>query len=132
MRRTLLTMLLAAAIPLLAFAEDAIRPAKAPENGPATERKDVGKFFIEMPLKQLVAAEIPPEPADQTKRRLQHPVEALVAETTKTVEIDDNPSVEPGKVDWHEDFAAARAAAEESGKPVLLFHLLGQLDQRFT
>jgi hypothetical protein len=42
-----------------------------------------------------------------------------------------NPQVEPGKVRWHADFAAACAAAARSKKPVLLFHLLGRLDQQF-
>lgn len=36
--------------------------------------------------------------------------------------------VAPGLVAWHADFAAACAAAESSGKPVLLFQLLGRLD----
>jgi len=44
----------------------------------------------------------------------------------------ENPRVEPGKVHWHDDFAAACQASRQSGKPVLLFQLLGQLDQRFT
>ena len=44
----------------------------------------------------------------------------------------DNPRVEPGMVNWHSDFDSAMAASQRSGKPVLLFHLLGQLDQQFT
>jgi hypothetical protein len=43
----------------------------------------------------------------------------------------DNPRVPPGLVKWHASFAAARAAAQESGKPVLLFHMMGQLDRQF-
>ena len=43
-----------------------------------------------------------------------------------------NPKVAPGKVKWHTDFAAARKAAEQSGKPVLLFQLLGRLDEEFA
>lgn len=38
-------------------------------------------------------------------------------------------AVQPGQVRWHADFDAARAAARESGKPVLLFQLLGRLDE---
>lgn len=45
---------------------------------------------------------------------------------------DGNPNVEPGLVNWHPDFETACAASKKSGKPVLLFHLLGKLDQRFT
>lgn len=42
-----------------------------------------------------------------------------------------NPKVEPGKVRWHKTFADARAAAKTSGKPVLLFQMMGKLDDRF-
>lgn len=40
-------------------------------------------------------------------------------------------TVPAGLVRWHADFAAARAAACTSGRPVLLFHLLGRLDEEF-
>jgi len=39
--------------------------------------------------------------------------------------------VAPGLVRWHDDFDAARAAAATSGRPVLLFQLLGRLDDEF-
>ena len=42
-----------------------------------------------------------------------------------------NPPARPGRVRWHESFAAACAASERSGKPVFLFHMMGRLDQRF-
>jgi hypothetical protein len=42
-----------------------------------------------------------------------------------------NPTVEPGKVKWHKSLAEAQAASEKSGKPVLLFHMMGQLDKQF-
>jgi hypothetical protein len=42
-----------------------------------------------------------------------------------------NPRTRPGLVRWHEDFAAACAAARRSGKPVLLFQMMGRLDQKF-
>ena len=42
-----------------------------------------------------------------------------------------NPTVAPGLVRWHPSFAAACKAAEQSGKSVLLFQLLGRLDQEF-
>ncbi len=35
------------------------------------------------------------------------------------------------KVRWHDSFAAAVEAAKSSGKPVLLFQLLGRLDDAF-
>ena len=42
-----------------------------------------------------------------------------------------NPRVEPGKVRWHPDFAAACRASAASGRPVLLFQMMGRLDDRF-
>ncbi|WP_439629872.1 hypothetical protein [Gemmata sp.] len=43
----------------------------------------------------------------------------------------DNPPVAPGLVKWHASFADAQAAARVSGRPVLLFHMMGQLDKQF-
>jgi hypothetical protein len=44
----------------------------------------------------------------------------------------ENPKVKPGLVEWHDDFETAKMASAISGKPVLLFQMMGQLDQRFT
>jgi hypothetical protein len=79
--------------------------------------RDHGKFVIEQPTEALLASSaggrdngtgLPKERA------------ALV-----------NPKVAPGKVRWHKDFASACAAAAKSGKPVLLFHMMGRLDDKF-
>ncbi len=42
-----------------------------------------------------------------------------------------NPSVEPGKVHWHATTEMAFATAKLSKKPVLVFQMMGQLDQQF-
>jgi hypothetical protein len=42
-----------------------------------------------------------------------------------------NPAVSPGLVRWHPSFSDAQAAAHRSGKPVLLFHMMGRLDRQF-
>lgn len=39
--------------------------------------------------------------------------------------------VEPGKVHWHKAVQAAMDASLQSGKPVLLFQMMGHLDDRF-
>lgn len=41
------------------------------------------------------------------------------------------PHVEPGRVHWHPSLEAACAAAKQSRKPVLVFHMMGQLDRQF-
>jgi hypothetical protein len=40
-------------------------------------------------------------------------------------------TVAPGLVPWHASFDEACAVARRSGKPVLLFQLLGRLDEEF-
>jgi hypothetical protein len=55
-----------------------------------------------------------------------HAADGLAATAAET-----NPKVQPGLVRWHTDFAAACAAAKDSRKPVLLFQMMGRLDQRF-
>jgi hypothetical protein len=55
-----------------------------------------------------------------------------VAMTTSSVAAVSTASkVAPGKVHWHASLAEATAAAEKTGKPVLHFQLLGDLDQEF-
>ena len=43
----------------------------------------------------------------------------------------DNPRVAPGKIRWHKDFETACESARESKKPVLLFQMMGRLDEKF-
>jgi hypothetical protein len=74
---------------------------------------DRPKSFIEGPTQRLLAR--------------QTDVEAIRAAQPGFV----NPKVEAGKVRWHKTFADACTAARKSGKPVLLFQMMGQLDERF-
>jgi hypothetical protein len=73
---------------------------------------DRGKYVVEAPAERLVAARTAP------------PAAAADAGFV-------NPKVQPGKVRWHADFDTACRAATRSGKPVLLFQMMGRLDQKF-
>jgi hypothetical protein len=55
----------------------------------------------------------------------------LLVRAATPPEVSTNPKVQPGKVNWHPSFAAARRAAEKSGKPVFLFEMMGKLDDQF-
>ena len=83
------------------------RPASASEK----LRVDVGKSVVERPTEQVLAS--------------------ATATANSASQAFVNPKVEPGKVKWHSDFATARAASAKSGKPVLLFQMLGRLDDQF-
>ncbi len=43
-----------------------------------------------------------------------------------------NTKTSPGLVKWHSDFESACQASTRSGRPVLLFTLMGKLDETFT
>lgn len=58
-------------------------------------------------------------------------VETLSSNLPQSATRGDNPVVTPGLVQWHPSFDAACQASRVSGKPVLLFHLMGRLDQKF-
>lgn len=42
-----------------------------------------------------------------------------------------NPRVAPGRVNWHATLDDAMVEARKSGKPILLFQMMGRLDDRF-
>src|SRR5262245_43890033 len=75
--------------------------------------------------------------ADKGKRKLEFPVKAAVQGSAPnplapaSPAKDENPIVKPGEVKWHASFAEARGAGKKSGKPILLFHMMGQLDRQF-
>jgi hypothetical protein len=73
---------------------------------------DVSKFGVESPTKKMLAERTAPSTSSSSPGFI-------------------NPKAEPGKVHWHKTFAAACAAARLSGKPVLLFQMMGNLDERF-
>jgi len=62
------------------------------------------------------------------KKRIELPVKRTLANSATTFK---SPQVAPGKVRWHADFSQACQAAKKSGKPVLLFHMIGKLTDRF-
>jgi hypothetical protein len=95
-------------------APELAQPGAAPP-----KRADRGKALIEFPVKNAVAGRTAPPGAPANPPPPTPPVAS------------DNPKVEPGKVKWHADFAAACEAAKKSGKPVLLFHMMGNLDDKF-
>ena len=98
---------LSAATALALAAPCAAQAVKAPPAGGA----DRGKAVIELPVKALIASAGAAAPAAS---------EPFV-----------NPKVEPGNVRWHASFDEACAASRRSGRPVLLFQMMGRLDEKF-
>lgn len=110
-------------------------PTGVRKGGGAAPAADHAKERIEVGVKGAVAhtAAVPASPAvrpDAGKRDIETPTAQLLKARTAN-RTADNPKVEPGKVRWHGNFADACAAAKKSGKPVLLFHLMGNLDDQF-
>lgn len=99
-------------------------------------------FLGALCLPQQSESKDPPKPTnkptDPSKVLIENPTKALISrlapadDRTPLTTVPANPIVSPGKVRWHKDYTAACEASARSGKPVLLFHLLGKLDERFT
>jgi hypothetical protein len=60
---------------------------------------------------------------------------ALKVPQSKNASVNNEPiankQVPPGLVAWRKDFATACSLSERSGKPVLLFQMMGKLDDEF-
>ena len=95
---------------------------------------DVSKGRVEAPAKDLVKRTAI---VDQPKRIVELPTKRIVkaadlGTANPQAVTPDNPRVSPGKVRWRKDYAEALAVSKKSGRPVLLFQLLGELDHKFT
>ena len=103
---------------------------------------DAGKFIAESAIRSLLESQSPngkavPKQLERqvgSKIEIEAPIKFLVKTAVSPEHTGNfnNPTVAPGLVNWHPDFETACVASRKSGKPVLLFHLLGQLNQRFT
>ncbi|HMP03485.1 MAG TPA: hypothetical protein PKD86_14030 [Gemmatales bacterium] len=84
-----------------------------------------------------LAADPPNPPAsanpvpDVSKRMMEAPTRRLVDSSTPSPTDFVNPRRAPGKIAWHPTWEAALTASARSGKPILLFQLLGKLDLEF-
>jgi hypothetical protein len=66
--------------------------------------------------------------------KIEKAAETVVAKASSTVPADSNfvnPRVRPGLVKWRPSLKAACQAAQKSGKPVLLFQMMGKFDDQF-
>lgn len=92
-----------------------------------------GKALIEQPTKDVVANTAPspvtPATPPVTKFEVEAPTKTAVAKSAPMPA--DNPTVAAGLVKWHPTLENAQTAAEKSGKPVLLFQMMGYLDKKF-
>jgi hypothetical protein len=76
-------------------------------------------------------------PADVSKMGIEMPTQELLAKNTASAPPGaaaspfTNPRVQPGKVRWHATVEQANAASAASGKPVLIFSMMGRLDEKF-
>lgn len=91
-------------------------------------RIDRRKEAIEVGTETLLAA---PDAASAASAPAVASPPASAPNGGRVASSDANPKVAPGLVRWHADLAAAQAAARVSGKPVLVFQLLGNLDDEF-
>jgi hypothetical protein len=87
----------------------AARPAAAPGKPEGGAYR--AKMVVELPTKVVMQKKSAPLPSATAEFK--------------------NPKVQPGKIHWRATFAEACAAARKSGRPVLLFQMMGKLDDQF-
>ena len=101
--------------PVIKVVKNSASPAPRPDAAKAPDL-DRRKGKIEFPTKGVVTRSAPSDRPSAAARTGDDPA---------------NPTVKAGEVKWHPSFAAACEAAKKSGKPVLLFHMMGHLDKQF-
>jgi hypothetical protein len=83
------------------------------------------------PAKAALAARL----ADISKGGIERPTETLLFQSSSGPAAGSakagNPRVKPGQVRWHATLEQACGASARSGKPVLLFSMMGRLDEQF-
>jgi hypothetical protein len=98
---------------------------------------DVSKMRVELPIKGVLKGFQTLEPSSKLSITAQKvskpalPVKTLGSTTKPALKQPRNEKVEPGKVRWHKAIQTAMDASKQSGKPVLLFQMMGRLDDRF-
>jgi hypothetical protein len=126
-------------------------------NAPARGRADFSKGFIERPVETSIQgsgslgslgfARTPARSyrsyADMSKDRIERPLESsfqsfgnttfttVRRQPRSTATASDVQHVRPGLVSWHASLAEACDASRQSGKPVLVFQMMGKLDEKF-
>jgi hypothetical protein len=101
--------------------------------------RDMSKMRVESPVKGLLGGYREPVASESTPLKSSMRKEATPVKPAKAVGstprsvIKQLPTekVEPGKVRWHKAIQTAMDASRQSGKPVLLFQMMGRLDDRF-
>ncbi len=112
--------------------------ADGPQAPPAQRARDFSKtMVIEKPVKDLVRSTAQ-APVDGTAagaveaKNASGAASGVANQTASGTAGLGGESVTPGLVRWHRTLADACQAAAQSGKPLLVFHLMGSLDERFT
>lgn len=136
----MLALTLSACLQIAAAAQDAYTPPKY---------ADLTKSGIEVPLKRIIsgneASSNPAVPdrgeriakmrADLSKLSIERPLKRVITEAAPVTPLKEERiskgRVKPGNVHWHDSMKSACAAASHSGKPVLVFQMMGKLDQEF-
>ncbi len=96
---------------------------------PAFSQGDLSKRAAEFPIKRLMRqseTQTPSKPMTAIPVRTLNGAPTPVPASKGRLE-----KVEPGKVRWHKAIQTAMDASKQSGKPVLLFQMMGRLDDRF-
>lgn len=121
-----------------------VAPAMSGDDRPSLPAVDSSQAVAKAATKLVLAEPVAGNPTQPTgtfteasfapKGSIERPTKNLVETRSGAAPTADeltNPKVKPGLITWHPTFADACQAAQKSGKPVLLFQLMGKLDNQF-
>lgn len=138
----LLLLLAASTTSLQVFADDFVAQ-KAPPPTFKMTRLDVSKRAAEFPMKSIIgnkgasfprladSVDVGTEPAKLANPEIVSPAKSVESSKPAVKPQPTTEKVEPGKVRWHKAVQTAMDASKRTGKPVLLFQMMGRLDDRF-
>lgn len=138
----LLLLLTASTSSLQVLADDFVAQ-KAPPPKFRMTRLDVSKRAAEFPMKSIIgnrgasfpqladSVDVGTEPAKLANPETVSPAKSVDSNKPSLKPQPTNEKVEPGKVRWHKAVQTAMDASKRTGKPVLLFQMMGRLDDRF-
>jgi hypothetical protein len=95
----------------------------------------VTKLSVERPLVNIIGPGSPTPggyyaPAPGPQKRVTARIPAYTEHVTG-IDANGVTKVKPGAVNWHKTFDDARTASTDTGKPVLMFAMIGNLDDKF-
>ncbi len=97
------------------------------DKGAKHRKLDIGKMTVELPLIKRISSAS--SSVNFGPKKLKSGRNTKIGQEVSAFK---NPAVRPGHIRWHDSFEQAQRTSLKSNKPIFIFYLLGQLNEKFT